>query len=477
MDRIKALRAQRKELQTQIEAIFAEAAKRAEGESDETKAAELRALTDDEEAAAAAKRAEIRTIDERIVELAEGEEAARRAAEAALRLGLNDDPEADPDGTRVTSEPHTYRKGGEHGYFVDLFRAQMRGDDEARARLRRHGQEALDDLRKREKEGRELPGLERRDLDRVDGSGGQFVPPIYLVEQYIPLARAARPTADLVQNLPLPPGTDSINIPKVATGTATAPQTADNAAVTETDLTDANINAAVKTIAGQQDVAIQLLDQSPIAFDQVIFADLMADYATKVDVQVLKGSNASGQVKGILQSATGQVAVTYTDASPTVPELYPKVADAIQQIHTGRFLPPTVIVMHPRRWGWMLAALDGQNRPLVVPRAQMPQNAFAAMGDVVAERVVGELQGLPVVTDSSVPTNLGSGTNEDRIIIFRASDSYLWESSIRSRVLPEVGSGTLTVRLQVYGYLAFTCDRYQSGIAVISGTGLATPTF
>jgi HK97 family phage major capsid protein len=477
VERIRELRAQRDALQAEINAIFDAAAARAEGETDEARAAELRALTEEEETAAAEKRTQIRTLNDRIVELAEGEESARRAAEAALRLGLTDDDDPEGTGTRVTNEPLTYRQAGEHSYFVDLFRAQMRGDEEARARLRRHGEEALNDLRRREREGRQLPGLERRDLDRVDGSGGQFVPPIYLVEQYIPLARAARPTADLVQNLPLPPGTDSINIPKVATGTATAPQTADNAAVQETDATDANINAPVKTIAGQQDVAIQLLDQSPIAFDQVIFADLMADYATKVDVQVLKGTNANGQVKGFLQSATGQVAVTYTDSTPTVPELYPKVADAIQQIHTGRFLPPTVIVMHPRRWGWMLAALDSTNRPLVVPRAQMPQNAFAAMGDVVAERVVGELQGLPVVTDSSVPTNLGSGTNEDRILIFRAPDSYLWESSIRSRVLPEVGSGTLTVRLQVYGYLAFTADRYQSGIAVISGTGLVTPTF
>jgi hypothetical protein len=44
-------------------------------------------------------------------------------------------------------------------------------------------------------------------------------------------------------------------------------------------------------------------------------------------------------------------------------------------------------------------------------------------------------------------------------------------------VLPEVGSGTLTVRLQVFNYAAFTAARYLSGIAVISGTGLVTPVF
>jgi hypothetical protein len=83
------------------------------------------------------------------------------------------------------------------------------------------------------------------------------------MNDYIALARAGRPTANLVQNQPLPPGTDSINVPTISTGTATAVQTADNQSVQETDLADASVSAGVKTIAGQQDVAVQLLEQSP----------------------------------------------------------------------------------------------------------------------------------------------------------------------------------------------------------------------
>ena len=117
---------------------------------------------------------------------------------------------------------------------------------------------------------------------------------------------------------------------------------------------------------------------------------------------------------------------TYTDTTPTVAEFYPKVADAIQQIHTGRFLEPTVIVMHPRRWAWMLAAVDDQHRPLVVPNSAM--NPVAIQGNVASQRVVGSLQGLPVITDPSNRNSCtGSGTNEDKVIVMRASDSYLWE--------------------------------------------------
>jgi hypothetical protein len=87
------------------------------------------------------------------------------------------------------------------------------------------------------------------------------------------------------------------------------------------------------------------------------------------------------------------------------------------------------------------------------------------------------MQGLPIVTDPSIGITYGSGTNQDRVIVMRASDFYLWESTIRTRVLPEVGSGALTVRAQVYGYLGFTAERQPKSIAIISGSGLSAPTW
>jgi hypothetical protein len=65
--------------------------------------------------------------------------------------------------------------------------------------------------------------------------------------------------------------TDSHRYSQILSGTAVGIQTADNEPVTDVDLTDTFINAAVGTISGQQGVAIQLLDQSPIAFDEIIF--------------------------------------------------------------------------------------------------------------------------------------------------------------------------------------------------------------
>jgi HK97 family phage major capsid protein len=417
--------------------------------------AEFRELT----AQVKAKDDELRQLDERIGELSEEAERSRTVTEGALAVKRA--------AARVESvnEARTYERGNGRSYLQDLARMQlnMDADGQARDRLMRHAQEVASER-------------EYRDLNRTDGNGGYFVPPLWLMGQFIELARSGRAYANVVNNQPLPPGTDSINIPKVATGTATAVQTADNGAVQETDLTDTFINAPVRTIAGQQDVAIQLLDQSPVSFDEVIFRDLVADYATKVDLQVISGSGTSGQVTGV-RNTSGITTITYTDATPTVAKLYSKIADAVQRVHTLRYMSPTVIVMHPRRWAYLMAASDSNGRPLVVPDSGNPQNAVATLGSVASQQVVGQMHGLPVVTDPNIATNLGAGTNEDVIHVLRASDLLLYESGIRSRVLPEVGSGTLTVRLQVYGYLAFTAARYPASVVEIGGTGLVAPAF
>ncbi|MFJ2004806.1 phage major capsid protein [Streptomyces chartreusis] len=406
-----------------------------------------------------AKDDELRQLDERIAELSDEAERSRTVTEGAAAV------KRAKARVETVHEARTYERGNGRSYLQDLARVQLRMDNDGQSeeRLRRHAQDVVSDP-------------EYRDLDRTDGNGGYAVPPLWLMSQYIELARAGRAYANLCTQQPLPPGTDSINIPKVTSGTSTAIQTADNAGVSETDMDDDFITAPVKTIAGQQDVAIQLLDQSPVSFDEVIFRDLVADRATKTDLQVISGSGASGQVTGV-RGTSGIETVTYTDATPTVAKLYSKVADAVQRVHTLRFMAPTVIVMHPRRWAYLLAATDSNGRPLVVPEAGNPQNAIATLGAVAAEQVVGQMHGLPVVTDPSMPTTLGAGTNQDVIHVLRASDLLLYESGVRSRVLPEVGSGTLTVRLQVYGYLAFTAARYPKSVVEIGGTGLVAPSF
>lgn len=465
--------------------------------------AENRATTDDEAKAIAGFRAEITNLkaersaneatiaDLRAAEEAEGRASIttpdedRAAAAAAVRAA---------GGTvKVGREPLTYEKGNAaRSYVMDLIAAETGHGriprEEAQARLARHAEEMRQELPKFEArlakpadsigEGRNEVAVEyeRRDLNRTDGSGGVFVPPLWAMSEYIDLARAGRVTANLCRSMALPGGTDSVNIPKISTGTATAIQTADNAAVTETDLADTSVQASVRTLAGQQDISLQALEQSPLSFDQIILADLAGDHATKLDQQVISGTNSSGQVLGI-RSISSVDTTAYTDGSPTVAELYPKLADSWNQINTTRYLPPEVIVMHPRRWAWIMAALDSSGRPFAVFQPQGPQNAPFIAGANNAEGFVGTSPFGPIYVDPNIPTNLGAGTNEDVIIFTRPSELYLWEGPVRTRVLTEVLSGNLTVRIQLYSYLAFMPHRRPESTSLVGGTGCVAPTF
>lgn len=408
----------------------------------------------------AKKQTEIKGFDERIKELSDEEARAGDLDEGAKNVRKAQQLLTD------VKEPVTYSAENARGmnarsYFQDLMRYQlgMDADGKAQERLRRHAIDVETDK-------------QYRDLDRVDGNGGYFTPPVWLVKDYIALARAGRPYANVVQNLPLPSGISSLQIPKISSGTAVGIQTADNAPVTEVDLDDTFIEAKVRTVAGQQDVAIQSLEQSPINFDEVIFQDLYADYAVKVDLQVLQGSGSNGQVVGV-HSTPGIESIAIDTLS--VAAFYAAVADGIQRVYTLRHQAPTHIAVHPRRWAWLNAQLDDNNRPLVAPSAQAPQNAIASFGSITPEGIVGSMQGLPVLADASIGTAYGTGHNEDVVYVQRSSDMLLYESGIRSRVLNEVGSGNLTVRLQVFGYILFTAERYPKSIVEIGG--LPAPEF
>jgi HK97 family phage major capsid protein len=393
------------------------------------------------------------SADAGVVEQASLRSRMARAAEQRERFGSAVSPSL-----QITRAEGTYRPDADGpSFFRDLVSAKQ-GDGEAIERLARNNAEGAD--------------RERRDGTTGATSMGSFIPPVWLVSEVAMLARAGRILASLVTDAG-EPQTNSVVVPRVTTGATQAGQAGDNAAVSETDIVTAQITRSTITIAGQQDVSIQSIELGTAAVDKIIFGDLMAAYQAELDRQILRGSGTN-ELLGINQ-VSGINAISYTDGTPTVPELYPKVADAIQQSAVGRKLAPTAMVMHPRRWGWITAALDSQTRPLVVPSGSA-FNAAATFQSAAKEGQVGELQGLPVYGDSNVATNLGGGT-EDQIVVFHGPSVLLLESPIRTRIMQEVLSGTLTLRFQLFAYVNLFAGRYPTSISTIGSTGLIAPTF
>jgi HK97 family phage major capsid protein len=312
-------------------------------------------------------------------------------------------------------------------------------------------------------------------------AAGSFVAPVFLANRWLDVARQNRVFSMLGQNNGSPPRASSFVIPRLATDPGFGVQASDNAAVTENDPTTSQLTVLRATIAGMIDISQQAIDDTTPGLDTIIFNALARQYGIQLNTQTITGSGSSGNLKGVL-NASGIIGVTWTQASPTGPLFYTQLMGAVSQVSTQRFAPPTAIVMHPRRWFWLAASQDTQGRPLVVPLgyafngAVGAENAFGAYNSGAAMGLMGYCAGLPVYADPGIPTNLGSGTNEDRVIVVRAEDLNRWEDSTpRAETFRDIGSGTLTVRLRVYGYAAFTAESYPKGIAVISGTGLVAP--
>ena len=389
---------------------------------------------------------------------AEGQRKIAVAAQELAEIEARADARGESPRICVTGEKLTYERGNGRSVFADLARSSLTADTEAQARLAAHNREMQVEM--------------RTNPNQTAGQGGEFIAPIWMQEEWIKLPRAGRAVADSLNRKPFP-GTNSLNLPKISTGTATAVQSSDAESVKSTDATTTSVTGAAQTIAGQQDVSMQLVDLGNPGMDEVLLDDLGRDYNQRVDILCINSSTSNA--KGLLQ-LSGTNSVTWTTSTPTLPALYPKIASAIAEVSTGIYRPPTVIAMHPRRWAFCLASLDSQNRPLITPYAGI--NAAGQVEGVAAEAQVGSMQGLPVIVDANLPTNEGAGTNQDAILVYSAPDVLLFEDEIpRLRALKEVLSGTLQVRFQAYGYVTLIAGRLPKAISKLTGSGLVSPTF
>ena len=413
-------------------------------------AADKRELTTEEDKDIAETLEAVRDLDEQIRRHKELEERAAAAAESRKASGVAAAV------TTVKSEPRTYSPKSEHSFVADAFRAQIMGDYEAQQRISRHQNEEK---------------IERRDVTSANFAG--LVVPQFLTELAAPFARAGRPFLDQARKHALPAEGLTLSISKVTTGSATAVQS-EGAAVQETNMDDTKLDVSVVTVAGQQNVSRQAIERGT-NIDSLVMADLVSAYHTNLESLFVTTSATS------LTNTITQV-VTYTDASPSVAELYPKIVDCVQRIQTTFFAGPNFILMHPRRLAFILAAVDTQNRPLAVPVPNFNgQPAFASgNGAPVYGNSGYTILGLPVITSANVTTTNGAGANEDVIIVGSTQEAHLWEQGNGDPMMlrfEQPKAAELDITMIVYGYSAFTANRYPNAFALVGGTGLVTPTF
>lgn len=366
--------------------------------------------------------------------------------------------------TAKLRDPGHYRGAqGDHSWFNDQFRSWRHNDVDARARLDESDAYGLQWRAERANDP------EFRDLTMAtDTDGGALTPVMYMQDLHAELKRTMSPTLSICRRLPLPTGTDQISIPVMSTGSSVAVQSTENNALSETDIVwGTNVTASVWYTGGVQDFSLQLFEQSNPAIEAIVMRDLLAAALVDLGVDVLNGSGTN-EHEGVL-NADGIGTETYTAGTATFQGLYARLVALANDVHTAYYRPPTHFIMAPRRWAWMLAQVDGSNRPHL---GFNPQNSAGNFEGLVAEGVVGNIMGVPVVADPNMPTTLGDATDEDRIIACIGSELLLFLREPKVEIDFSVGFRNNTVATKVNIPSAFTAERYPGAVSVMSGTGL-----
>jgi len=421
----------------------------------ERAAEDARDLTDSEDTSLKDLKTRADVLDARIAELREIQVSNLEAAKLRAEVASTDDaPEERAAGrVTITDEPLTYRAGGDHHFLQDMFAAQVFNDPVASQRIARH----------------------QGEMDVVYRAGttanyAGLVVPQYLTALVAEKAQAGRPFANMCRSVPLPFDGMTVNISRVTTSSSAAAQSSENSSVSSTDIDDTLLTSNVRTYAGQQDISRQVIERGTMT-EEIIFEDLAMSYATSLDADLINGSGSSGTHTGILNTS-GIADLDEDDASPTGKDQFEQIVKAIGTVNANRFLPPDVIVVHPRRAAYLAGSSDTTGRPLFQVTAATSANVIGIGGVAGYGGALFQIAGVPVVTDANIPTNLGAGTDEDRVITMRSDDVLLFEQNAGTPMLARfdgVGSATLTVRIVAFGYSAFAV-RNPSSVAVNQGS-------
>lgn len=312
---------------------------------------------------------------------------------------------------------YTRAKGG---YFRDIVRARE-GDRDAQQRLEEHN---------------------RALSTGVAGAG--IVPPKWLTEEYESLARQGRVVSQGVRQIAL---TDPapMTLPRQTTGTdaVIAELSTENTHPSETDAVATTTDVVTpKATSGIQVVSRQMIDSTNPAVDELIYGDMFAVYNRKVE----------DKVTAALVAAAGAAVVTFaTEAAflgtlPAVPAVS-AITKAAIAVWNARKLPATQIAMRVSRWGAYVDLRDSGGRDLIPTQNAGPMNVDG-VGSVEA---AGSIKGLPVLVTDGL--GIGGATYPEDILVYRASDTILFEGSLMRFRYEEI-AGPESIKLGVWAYTA-----------------------
>jgi HK97 family phage major capsid protein len=326
------------------------------------------------------------------------------------------------------------------------------------------------DPRARERWEKAVGVPEGKAMTEGTGSAGGYLVPDQISSELLELREQQAVLRSLFSSINVT--SDTLRIASV-TGGLTASWVAELGAKPSQDMTFAEISTSVFTAAGMAVASNQLLADATRSVDGLINQDLAKRLRNLEEVAFINGSG-TGQPLGILGTSDVN-SVTHTGG--TAITLLDDIVDAIDLVHTNFYDAPNAIVMHPRTWALIVKA-----REATAPTTYLVGSGGSAWGRRANDPLPGygsvpprgELFGVPVWTTANVPTNLGVGTNESRVIVGKFDEALILDrQGITLDQSEHVYFTTNQTIFRAEERLGFTAARYPKAFTVIDGAGLA----
>ncbi|WP_417500743.1 phage major capsid protein [Marinobacter sp.] len=244
-------------------------------------------------------------------------------------------------------------------------------------------------------------------METGGGSGGALVPE-NMHNEVIELLRPRTVVRSLgVSSVPLPNG--NLSIPRMASGASSGYVGEGNDVLASEGSTD-EVNLSAKTMITLVPMSNQLIGRAGFRIEQMVLNDIINSMAVREDKAFLRDDGTSNTPTGFKKTAT--------DSSRTAP--WSGTADLatidayldgmmLTLMNSDSLLIAPGWVMSPRSYMKLVGLRDGNGNKVYPELAQ------------------GQLKGYPVKHTTTVPINLGTGTNESEIYFADWNDVVIGE--------------------------------------------------
>lgn len=244
-------------------------------------------------------------------------------------------------------------------------------------------------------------------IETSAGSGGALVPQ-NIHSEIIELLRARTVVRRLgAQTVPLPNG--NLSLPRLASG-ATAGYVGEGSDVnaTEAEFDDVKLNA--KTMITLVPMSNQLIGRAGFQVEQLVLNDILGAMAVREDKAFLRDDGTNSTPRGFKKAATDAGRTLAWSGSATLAAVDAYLDQLILMlIQSDSLLISPGWSLSPRSFIFLQGLRDGNGNKVYPEMAQ------------------GLLKGYPIFHSTTIPVNLGAGTNESEIYFADWNDVIIGE--------------------------------------------------